>query len=255
MKKIVALLFIAACAADGVRGPEGEMGEMGEMGIVGPAGPQGPAGPAGPQGVPGAQGPQGPAGPAGAQGAQGPQGQQGTQGAQGPAGPAGAQGAQGPQGQQGAQGLQGPQGIPGVAGPGGVVYSVNNVRLGLLVSALAGSQTYIAYGDAFTLVPDGYVVSITPTTVWYANNDCTGQAYVDHTTYVQFANYVYVGAQNKLYTAPTSNAASVAVGSRSILPTGTACQVNSQGISGHALQTIGTPSNLLGTLPWHVVVE
>jgi hypothetical protein len=136
-----------------------------------------------------------------------------------------------------------------------VVYTANNVRLGLLINATPGAQTYVTYGDAYTLVPDGYVVSLSPTIIWYVNNDCTGQAYVEHGTYLQFANAVYQGVYNKLYTAPVSTPTSVAVGSRSSMPWGYACQALSQGISGHALQSIGTPSSLVSTLPWHVVIE
>ena len=182
----------------------------------------------------------------GAAGAQGPQGLPGAQGSPG------AQGATGATGATGVQGLKGDKGDPGAIA---VVYSANNVRLGVLVSALAGSQTYVAYGDAFTQVPDGYVVSVATTTVWYANNDCTGQAYVDHQVYSQFANYVYHGAQAKLYAAPTSTATNVAVGSKSNLPTGVACQANSQGISGHPLQVVGNGATVSASLPWHVVFE
>ncbi len=263
MRNIIVLLSLAAagCSPAEQGSVEGGMGEMGLPGPQGPAGPAGPQGPKGDIGATGAQGTQGPqgvqgtpgaAGAAGAQGAKGDKGDAGAAGAQGSQGLPGAQGAPGAAGAAGAQGAKGDKGDPGAIA---VVYSANNVRLGVLVSALAGQQTYVAYGDAFTLVPDGYVVSVASSTIWYANNDCTGQAYVDHQTYLQFANYVYQGAQSKLYTAPTSTAATVAVGSKSVLPTGVACTASSQGISGHALSAVGTPSTITSTLPWHVVIE
>lgn len=266
MRNIIVLLSLAAagCSPAEQGDVSAEMGEMGLPGPAGPQGPAGPAGPAGPQGLQGLKGDTGATGAAGAQGIQGIPGATGAQGVPGAAGATGAAGAQGPQGFPGAQGIPGAAGATGAQGAKGdkgdpgaiaIVYSANNVRLGVLVSALAGQQTYVAYGDAFTLVPDGYVVSVASSTVWYANNDCTGQAYVDHQTYLQFANYVYQGAQSKLYTAPTAAAVNVSVGSKSVLPTGVACTASSQGISGHALQAVGTPSTITSTLPWHVVIE
>lgn len=257
---VFAFLVMFAAACDGSKGTDGMSGTTGEQGPAGPAGPAGPQGPVGPQGPAGPQGPQGLQGlkgDTGSTGAQGPQGTPGTPGATGAQGP---QGAPGPQGIPGATGAQGPQGATGAQGPAGAagksayVYSVNNQQMGLLVNAAFGSQAYVTYGDAVTLVPDGHVVSLAANRVWYANSDCTGQSYVDDNTYVQFANYVYVGLMNELYSAPTSAAANVAVGSYNN-GGGATCTTSSQGISGHPLNIVGTPTNLKATMPWHVVIK
>ncbi len=243
-----AIMFFAACdgsvgsSDDGLQGPKGDKGDVGP---VGPVGPQGPAGPAGPQGAPGTQGP---AGAAGAVGAQGPQGAQGAPGTQGPQGPVGAQGP------SGAPGPQGPAGPRGADAPRAIAHLVDGRRLGILISATTGQQSYVAYGDQVTQVPDGYVVTVAMNKVWYANNDCSGAAYVDDQTYGQMAHVVYVGMSNRLLAAPLSAPTNVAVGSYS-LGFGVACTPSSQGIQGHALQSIGTPTDIRGTLPWEVVIE
>jgi hypothetical protein len=254
MRNIVVFLLLAfvGCSPSDRIEP-GETGTEGPPGPQGPIGPQGPAGPQGPKGETGATGAQGPQGPVGAQGPKGDTGMPGTAGAQGPQGLQGPAGPAGVPGTQGPQGPQGPKGDPGTPGVGAIVYGANNARLGILVSVVPGAQTYIAYGDEHTLVPDGYVVSLAPSKVWYANNDCTGQTYVDHQTYLQFANYVYVGAQNKLWRAPVGSPTNVAVGSST---TGRSpCVPSSQGISGHALVAVGTPSDLYAMMPWRVVFE
>lgn len=255
---VLASLIVTGCSSNSTPGTSGD--DTGSAGAQGPAGPQGSAGPIG------VQGPQGPAGPQGPQGTQGSTGAAGAAGAQGPAGDTGAAGAVGAAGAQGPQGPQGPAGAAGAAGATGskgatgaagvsaYAYTANNVQLGLLVSAVAGAQTYVSLGDAFTLVPDGLVVSLSPTKVWYAGNECLGQAYVDDATFTQFAGYVYVGFDNTLYEAPKGAAANVAVGSFT-LGGGASCQVLSEGIAGHALSTVGAASNLSATLPWHVVIQ
>jgi len=238
---------------------------MGDPGMVGPAGPQGPAGPSGPQGAAGAQGPQGlqgaqgAVGAQGAAGAQGPQGLQGLQGATGAQGPQGATGAQGPQGVAGPQGPRGLTGVTGAQGPAGpepIVFSVNNVQLGVLLSAMPGNEMYVALGDSYTLVPDGSIVSMARTKVWYANNDCTGQAYAVETNgYEPIAQFVYVGYFNVMYTAATARASAtpLALGSYSVGAT-TCTALNVPGYA-HTATSVGSAVDPTATLPWHVVLQ
>jgi len=86
------------------------------------------------------------------------------------------------------------------------------------------------------------------------NVDCTGQAYVDDQTYKQFANAVYVGMMNELYAASTGSPSNTAVGSFTN-GGGATCTASSQGLSAHAVNIIGTPTDLKGTMPWHVVIK
>lgn len=112
----------------------------------------------------------------------------------------------------------------------------------------------MTYGDTFTNAPDGYVVSLAAAQVWYVNNDCTGAAYVDHQTYLAMLDRIYVGTRDTLYIATVGAPANVAMGSWN-RGGGVMCTASSTGISGHRLQTIATPTNLTGSLPWHVEIE
>lgn len=250
---IVLLFLISSCTGPDERSPPSEMGAMGLPGIQGSTGP---AGPAGPQGLPGPQGPQGvqgPVGQTGAAGAAGPQGPAGTPGT------SGAQGAQGMPGAQGFPGGQGPAGAPGAAGargPAVYVYSNNGLRLGLLLSAVPGNESYISMGDQHTLVPDGLVVALNHTAqkVWYTNNDCTGVAFSAlGAGYVPNEDYIYIGHNNVMYTAAKAVYA-VGAAVQSYSTGGIGCTVQSVGHTVHAMTVVGSPNDPANSLPWHLVV-
>lgn len=253
---IVSVLFgIMGCASE--RAP-GTPGEMGSAGLVGPTGPQGPAGPQGVQGPAGPTGPQGAQGPAGPTGAQGPAGSAGAAGTQGPAGAMGLTGPQGPigaQGPTGATGAKGATGAAGARGPAAIVFSTSNVQLGILLSATPGSEAYLSFNDGLTLVNDGLIVPMARQKVWYTNNDCTGTPYVAETFgYEPIAQVVYVGFNNAMFTASTTVfAASLVV--QSFSTGGGGCTVQSIAPKVHALTSVGTPTDLATSLPWHVVVQ
>lgn len=246
------LIGIVGCASDPSTGASGDTGSAGSQG------------PAGPQGSMGVQGAQGPAGPQGAQGIQGVAGLPGTAGAQGPAGVTGAAGTQGPAGPMGLPGAPGTQGVAGAAGtkgatgargPAAIVYSANNVQLGVLLSATPGSEAYLSLGDELTLVSDGLIVPMARQKVWYTNNDCTGTPFVAETFgYEPIAQIVYMGFDNALFTASTTLfSASLVV--QSFSTGGGSCTAQSIAPRVHALTSVGTPTDLAATMPWHVVVQ
>lgn len=261
MRNIIVLLSlaVAGCSSEGSTGSMGEMGSAGAQGPAGPAGPAGPQGPKGDTGAIGAQGPQGPQGPAGNTGAQGPSGAIGPQGAQGPQGPMGLQGLQGAIGATGAVGPKGATGATGPAGPAGpgvIVTTGNGLQLGFLLSAMPNNEAYVAFGDQYTLVPDGTVVTIARAKVWYTNNDCTGTPYaVEAFGYEPIAQYLYVGLGNALFTASTSRAFASATVVQSYSMGGGACTAQSISAFVHAMTSVGSPTDPAASMPWHVGIQ
>ena len=140
-----------------------------------------------------------------------------------------------------------------------MVYDKLNNRLGILLSATPGAETYIAKGDVMTNLPDGSIVSVAPQTinqgaVYYTNNDCTGVAVSpSYNGYVPLSTYVYHGAQDRLYTADVAvTYASIVVQSYSLGLL--ACTVVSFGSPAHALTWVGNGNPPL-SLPWHIVLQ
>ena len=184
MKKIAVLITLAALSCTTETSSEGVVGPQGPQGEPGPVGPAGPVGAVGPQGEPGAEGPrgaQGETGLAGPQGAAGEQGPQGLPGAQGPAGPTGAQGPQGPVGAQGETGPEGPAGAPGwravyVSDQGDVLGPATTTLLP--VYTLERTELVLAFYSEGSVLPEGYVVGMEPTELWWSDAGCTGTVYV-----------------------------------------------------------------------------
>ena len=232
-----ASILIAACGQTATNpntdALQGTVGPAGPAGPVGPQGPKGDTGSAGPKGDTGVAGPQGVAGPAGADGRMGGPGPQGIQGVPGqpgvsnvpgPQGPkgdsvTGAQGPKGDPGAAGAAGVKGDQGVTGdtgAVGPGVFVFDHAGQQLGIPVPTTAFDVNgrpimgVLLYKNQANL-PDGYILLSSPTPIYFANNNCSGSAYVaqqDFSTQSPLTGYLLWltgGMIGKTTSAPPSN--------------------------------------------------
>jgi hypothetical protein len=136
------------------------------------------------------------------------------------------------------------------------VFDYGGARLGVLLSATPGQEAYISQGDQYTLVPDGLIVPMNHTTqpVYYTNNNCTGTPYaVPGHGYVANDDYVYIGFGNALYTASASLTGNLAV--QSFSTGGGSCMSSSLGTQLHAMTSVGSPIDPVGSMPWHIVLQ
>jgi len=252
-------MFVSACGGS----QEGERGEAGAMGVPGP---QGPVGPQGPSGVAGPAGPRGPVGSSGIDGSVGPKGDKGDPGVQGPQGVPGVQGIPGPagstgaQGQQGVAGPQGPQGPKGPAGVAPIAFAKDGHRLGLFVGSIAFptnstgmAGAFVTYGtDAFA-VPDGMLVSMVPTPLYFTQTGCLGQAYVAAVDADgSVANQLW-WTTTDIYERGSTATTNVQVLSKMV---GDTCVgMGMTAVSAYVAMPIGANYNLRSTLPWTIVIQ
>lgn len=134
-----------------------------------------------------------------------------------------------------------------------VAYAPAGKRLGFPLG-VGSNAAYVTRGDEVSLLPDGYLASVEPAKIWYVNNDCTGAAYLDGSS-VRARKQAVTGHLSRLYTLEpaTSLTSSFARGSFSV---GSTCTPNMPGAAnGYLLAATNRTWDLLGTMPWDIVLE